>query len=266
MSGWAMAAAVAGDYLLGNKQARQGNRYDYQYGGKNLRRDWRFAKKLGLTPQEFYGAGQPGGQVSGSGQVMGNASYAQDAIQAQLGRQTQLDIAQIQKDTATEVAEIQTGQQQKDLDQRIREFEDVTKPLAMKKLQIQEKELEKLTHDIATADPAFVRALQLLKMGPDNMVASFIATKYGVSDPREFVKLPVAIKEALIEEMIGSSAKTRREIEGIIDMLYSKFIGSSDDSGITLGDGKAKGYLNQGVHDPTMQSWDRDPNYPQRLP
>lgn len=222
---------------------REGHRMDNRYYHYRESLDWRKAVARGLTPQEYYGAGAPGNPgPSGGAQVLGNmAAQAAQANKVLLGNvmatamsnRTALEQTRIQGQTARDVAKIQTGQQQRDLDQRIKEYQTIHLPLARQKLKMQEKEYEVLVNNVATSDPAYKRAITLLSMGSDNMVATFIAKKYGLNDPKDFRTLSEEDREKMLTEMIAASAKTRREIIGIFDQVKKMFFGGPP----TLGDG-----------------------------
>lgn len=215
---------------------RKGHRLDNRYYHQREALDWRKAVARGLTPQEYYGAGAPGNPgPSGGAAVLGNMAAQSmasgKAFKAQLlatsmQNETAIEQSHIAADAQRDVANIKAGQDQKGLDQRIVEYENIHLPAAQAKLKITREELKKVVNDVQTSEPAFRRMMALLQAGPENMKATMVLEKYGVRDPHDVNKLSPALREALLTEMIAVSAKLRPEIEGLINFLYDKFIGT----------------------------------------
>lgn len=226
----AQIAAAAGekavDYNLGRKNTKYGLQKEFKYYKKYDQYDFNQAMARGLTPWEYYGGPASSGSGPSSPQsTLGNSvdkGAISDAAIASQQMKTQLGVAEIQKESAENVARIQTGQQQKDLDLRIREYKNIHLPQAARKMKLDEQQLKILTNQAATSDPIYQRAIKLLSMGPDNMVASFIAKKYGLNDPNEFDQLSEEMREAMLTEMISASGSIRRELIALFDELLKR--------------------------------------------
>ena len=213
--------------LHGNDVARAGHRLDNKYYLRRMKKSWTFAKSIGLTPQEFFGSGasNPGGP-SGAGQVLGNMANQSGqataaAVQAELDRQTDLEKTRIQTDAQKDVAKIQTGQQQRDLDQRIKEYTEVTLPKAAAELKVRAADLAVRINEIATSDKSFVKWKLLNQMGTENMRATSIMYKHGLEDLSLDTVNELSEQEykALMAELLAAGSVVNREVKGAKGVL-----------------------------------------------
>ena len=216
--------------IMGERRAKRDARSLLRYGHERdnqafLGREaalWSRAKARGLTPQEYYGSPVAGqGGPSGGAQVLGNvASQAyvtsrratSEAMQAEADRQVQ----RRGQDTQLEIAKIQAGQQQRSLDQVVREYENVTLPKAAKELKVREADLKVRLNEIATSAPAFVKQKILLQMGVENTQQTIILRKYGLDDldQSSIDKLTSDEIESLLGELFAAGSYLNKEIEG----------------------------------------------------
>ncbi len=211
--------------------------------------DWRVAKQRGLTPQEFYGSSAAGGAgSSGGAQILGNSHDRQQSIQAdqaqqsqerQKDRTTQLQQTQMQTQAQIQTAEIaagQSGQNVKlqtdtqrysaDLQNAIatknyklanQKLQTIDKPKLLAELNINSKQLQKLSNEIATSTPAFTLYMKKLSMGVDNMMVEFLQHSYGVdiTNPKSVQSMSAAERAAFINHTAAIQSNVFKEAAGI---------------------------------------------------
>lgn len=211
--------------------------YDIENAAALERRamEWNFAdKKLGLTPQEFYGAPAAGGAPSGSGaQVLGNQAQQQaqqlaqmayesdqkdkDRATAERGQDVQLATAELQSQSQIASSSIaananilgsqlnaQTAASRLDFDKSTQER--VTIPKLAAELEISEAELQKRLNEVANSDPEYVRQLNSARLGVENSIQQVILSEYGVdlTQPETITKLDPEARVKLLLELFGA--------------------------------------------------------------
>ena len=228
------------------KWIRKGNRLDRIHQKKSEMQMWRRAQQRGLTAQEYYGSSAAGGVSSPTGntQVLGNnitqnevlakqqqfeaeqnhldrlASMGQTAMQTQ----AQKDVAETSAGATVESAEISADVQRLhaqikrgELDLNTRQLEEIALPAAEANLKLTRQQVLKVTNEVATSTPEFLRAMKILSMSAENLVATIMVNGMSVdpTDPNEVKKLPPRARSKLLVEMIGLQSATYREATGI---------------------------------------------------
>lgn len=231
---------------VNGKWVRKANRLDRIHQKSSEMQMWRRAKQRGLTAQEYYGSSAAGGVSSptGNAQVMGNnltalqeQAKAQqfEAEQNQLDRMAQLGTAAISADATKESAKTSAGAtvesaeisadvqqlhaqiKQGELDLNTRQFEEIALPAAQANLKLTRQQILKVTNEVATSTPEFLRAMKILSMSAENLVATIMVNGMPVdpTDPDQIKKLPASSRSKLLTEMIGLQSATYREATGI---------------------------------------------------
>jgi hypothetical protein len=243
---WIGPTITAGAALLGNERSndaaadladegyaasREGMKYGNELDMKNQRKMFRFRIKQGLkhgmTPYEMFmgPAAGAGGGTTGSGATLGNAASQQAVQQAEIQHQSaqqqmqiigNLAATKMQNDTQKEVAEITTGQQKKELEQRKVEYENIHLPKAAAELKISAEELKISSNNAVMSTPKNQWQKIMYQMGPDNVMQSMIMEKYDVRlgdgsvenlSPEEFGSMMI--------ELIGTKSHLRAELSGL---------------------------------------------------
>lgn len=214
--------------------------------------DWNMAQSRGLTPQEFYGSPAAGGSAGVAGSSLGNSLSSQAMARRQLGfqasenekdRQNKKDIAEIQagatrysSDQSSGASRYSTQIQQLIAGNRLKFDEQVYKtislPGAQAELNLTKKQTEKVVNEIATTDPKFLKAMKLLSMGTENMVATMVANSSGidVTDPKQLMKLTERERSTLLATMIAAGGHTRKEMEGLMELVKGLFMNTENPS------------------------------------
>ena len=210
------------------------------------RERWEYMEGKGLTPQEITGSGL-GGAGATSGQNLGNMeSLARNQLakaqEKKVGKelQTQLDIAKIGADAQRDVANIQTGQQQRQLEvQKGKIAQEIA--IAWDKQDISRKQLDlavdQWNTDKEPRTAAFILYKTALTMGTENLIVSGMYNffkQYGIDllspdgkiEPEPFVKA--------IELLQSQRAKTRPEFEFLKEEITDGLI-RVQESGRTIG-------------------------------
>ena len=204
----------------------------------------------GLTPQEMFGspAAGSGGGTTGSGATLGNQASAQSIASKQLRQQqemqyqtlgvqaaTQLMQTEMQTDAQRDVAKIGAGAtvesaeisaavqqarnliEQGRLDLDTRNYEEVTLKAAAENLKLTKQQTLKATNEVATSNPKFIRAMKILTMSAENLIATVMVNgqPVDVTDPQQLSKMTVAQKSKLLNGLIAMSSHSFRESSGI---------------------------------------------------
>lgn len=217
---------------LGNSldMANQKEMFDYRIDA---------AKEHGLTDYEaFMGpSASGGGGTTGSGNVLGNTQNArqmaqqartQELTQKALDRNTSLQQTKMQTDAQVKTAEIAAGQAKyntdsnfimnsRNLDQKRKEYLEVTVPKAAAQLKLTNAQAEKALNEAITSTPKFVKFMQMLKMGTDNVLATAIQNFKGVNlvDPKSVSKLSIDDKQDIIQQILSIQSGTYKNVQGI---------------------------------------------------
>jgi hypothetical protein len=190
---------------ISNKEDERFARRDYQY---RLREQ----QKLGLTPQEMQGLGNPGATGSG-GTVMGNMfsqqeaqrnQMAQQARENQLDRMNELARQKIQSDAQVQAAGISSAP-----------------GMAMARLAAAKlpAELEILANQRWRTDPQTVWKELGYKMGPENVNQVLALAGVGINSLEEIDDLtPKQAREALMRVAVFGG-KIAPEARGVIELL-----------------------------------------------
>jgi hypothetical protein len=225
----------------------RGLRWEHDYYKGRAEYDWRKAQKRGLTPQEFYGSPAAGQTPqSGATQTLGNAASQENITRQQIGADVGMQMAQL--GNQVDIAEIGADAQKYSADQNLKAaeissgrhlegtkyaadkafegimekiqfdemvFKKVTLPQAAKVLRKTEQEIQKLINDVATSDPAFVRMLKLMTMGPDNVLSLVMSSGVtDISDPEQLKALDHKQRAVLIEGMMAINSRVGKELAG----------------------------------------------------
>ena len=207
---------------------------------------WEFMEGKGLTPQEISGSGVSGAGAT-SGQNLGNMeSLARNQLakaqEKKVGKelQTQLDIAKIGADAQRDVANIQTGQQQRQLEvQKGKIAQEIA--IAWDKQDISRKQLnlavDQWNTDKKPRTAAFILYKTALTMGTENLIVSGMYNFFkqhgidllspdGKIEPEPFVKA--------IELLQSQRASTRPEFEFLKEEITDGLI-RVQEAGRTIG-------------------------------
>ena len=210
------------------------------------RNRWEYMEGKGLTPQEIAGSGVSGAGAT-SGQNLGNMeSLAKNKLAREEAKktskqlQTQLDIAKIGAKAQTDVANIQTGQQQRQLEvQKGKIAQEIA--IAWDKQDISRKQLElavdQWNTDKEPRTAAFILYRTALTMGTENLIVSGMYNFFkqhgidllspdGKIEPEPFVKA--------IELLQSQRAKTRPEFEFLKEEITDGLI-RVQEAGRTIG-------------------------------
>ena len=204
----------------------------------------------GLTPQEMFGspAAGAGGGTTGSGQTLGNQASAQSIASKQLRQQqqmqyqtlgvqaaTQLQQTKMQTDAQRDVAKIGAGAtvesaeisaavqdarnliESRRLDLDTRRYEEVTVKAAAENLKLTKQQTLKVTNEVATSKPDFLRAMKILTMSAENLIATVMVNgqPVDVTDRQKLSKMTVAQKSKLLNGLIAMQSHSYRESSGI---------------------------------------------------
>lgn len=280
-------SGVAGAYL-GNKinpQQQQFSREDYgwqlgadrQSARKMERFNWDQAQARGLTAQEFYGSPAAGNTgTSSTSAVLGNSADTANQIQQQqnmefvqraLDRDTQIEQSTIQADAQRDVAEINAGVQRRgqDINEQIqrgrleldtRSFEEVAKPQAAEVLKLTEQQTLEQVNKVATSDPAFIRAMKVLTMSAENLVASILVNgqeidpldrgqllKLSPEDRAQLLTTMVAMGSASFRESSGIQAKASEVLQVFLSASERKIARNAGKKPAEMSDAEAKAYI-----------------------
>ena len=228
------------------QQIQMGNALDLQNQKDMFDYRISYGKALGMTNYEMMmgPAAGAGGGTTGSGQTLGNSASAVNQAKMQADTATrenranraagiiqtamQTDAQKYAADRAAGAtigsAEISAGVQQArnvieqgKLDLASREFEQATLPAAQENLRLTEQQVKKATNDVATSTPEFLRAMKILTMSAENLIATIMVNgqPVDVTDPKQLSKLSVSERAKLLTAMIGASSHTYRESTGI---------------------------------------------------
>lgn len=214
--------------------------------------------EMGLTPYEMFvggGAAGAGAGTSNSAATLGNMSASahsvatQQRAQAKLqqrentaNRITQLMQTQMQTDAQKAVARTQVEGQKEvagihtksdqliagnrlDLDRD--RYENIAVPQAQEALKWTEQKTLHEINKVATSDPKFIKALKVMTMSSENLLATAIVNgqEYDISDPKSMLKMPDQERRELITGLIAVNSHLFREATGI----QQKFAQSLDD-------------------------------------
>jgi hypothetical protein len=193
---------------------------------------YKFGRRKGMTPTELLGNG--GGMSGTAGgaatSTLGNQAAASEMQQNQLRMTlgTELAKTRMQTDAQRDIAEMQAGvtRRGQDITQsiedkkllfKVREFEEVTLPQAAETLKLTEQQTLKQINDVATSTPEFLRAMKLLTMSAENLLATFLINgqPYDITDPKALAKMSHEERSALLTTMVGVTSHTYREATGI---------------------------------------------------
>ena len=257
---------------MGHEMANLGHALDQKHYFEREAELWKRGQERGLTPQEYYGSPAPGvGGPSGAANVLGNMAtqtgVARSQIMAQLGNQmgqmalqkrgqdidlektkimagAQKESAGISADATVYSAEIQKQIAQNRLKFDDRTYRNISLPGAQLNMQKTRKETENIINNIATSHPKFVKAMKLLSMGPENMAASMVVNAAGIdiTSPESMQKVPEKKRRDVLAAMLAAGSVTRKETEGIIELITGKggSVAEDNPSYPTLGIGTPK--------------------------
>ncbi len=235
---WATAGAAIGGAVLGGAAtdygSRRGASRDYKYYRKTAEYDWQMASDRGLTAQEFYGSPASGGSMgSANTQTLGNqyglqAKAAADRIQENVQRDKDRAVQERGQDTQKEIAEIQTGSQQRVAGQNIemqqkrltfdeKVYRETTLPAAAASINKTVHETKKLVNDIVTSTPKFLRMMKIMTMSADNSLSLATQNMMGIdiSDAKQLQSLSPDKKQKLLSALISLKSNASIEFQGV---------------------------------------------------
>lgn len=241
------AKANKNGVILGNQLdlANQKEMFDYRIDR---------AMGNGLTAWEaFLGpAGGGGGGTTGSGAQLGNGGSQavqqsrmlnQQLIENQKDRQNQVNLAQIQGQTARDVAKInqdstlgaseisaEASRYAADLKNAIesgklkldqRNFEEVIIPQAAAQLDITKKELEKKINEVATSTPEWQTMMKKLSMGAENLYIEYVIQLTGIdpTKPETVKNASETARKRFTSLLAAFSSKAFSEAAGLSEFL-----------------------------------------------
>ena len=132
---------------------------------------------------------------------------------AETGAQATRDAAEIH----AEVARAQNQVRQGELDLKTREYEEIMVPAAAAKLNLTEQQVKHEANKVATSTPEFLRAMKILTMSAENLLATVLVNgqPVDVTDPKNLAKLSVADRAKLVTTLVGVTSRSYREATGI---------------------------------------------------
>ena len=245
--------------ILGNEMDLQNQKdmYDFRLGRM---------RGAGLTPVEMFGspASGAGGGTTGSGATLGNA--ASSLAQARMQQSTQAntayqieglkaitnlaqtkmetdaskEVAGISAEATTDAADISAGATRysvdinaalkaRDLTRLEKELNQVKIPQLAADLKISEQELRIKMNEVATSDPKFVKMLQVMKMGKDNVLTQFLMERHNVdiTDGNAIRNMSKKQKMAFVQDMAAYNSIAFQQVSGIREAT-EKYIGDFD--------------------------------------
>lgn len=272
----AAGASKIVDRHFARQDVKRGFSLENKYGMKRERLMWLRAQSRGLTPQEYYGSPASGGSFpSGGAQTLGNASMQSTPLfmemmnrekdRAMIGRGQDIELqkTQIQADAAKYSADQTSGAtreaaqtnamaslyasqiQELVANNRLRfdekQYREIHLPGARQNLELTKAQTQKAINEIATSDAKFVSAIKMLTMGTENMVATLIAKEAGIdlADPKTFTSMDKEKRKAVISAMIGAGGHSRKEIEGLFQLIEGN-VGTIGDRPPSLGAGNSE--------------------------
>ena len=268
MTGLGQGAGYAGAGLvgsvLGNKYAsgrrrstksmirdiRMGHQLESEELFRRSEYDWKKAQERGLTPQEYYGSPASGGNPapSGSAGILGNqrsqeqkleTDMVNDSIQRGMDRATTLGVAEIQKQSAENVAEISAGAtiesteikaavdkvrneiMQGELDLRTREFQEIALKTAAAQLKISEQELNIKINEVANTMHEYNRLQFLMRLGVDNTIQNTILARFKVdpTDRKSIEDMDPKEYKALLGALLAADSAIGKNAESIMQLI-----------------------------------------------
>lgn len=244
-AGFGFAGSLLGT-VMGNRMDMSNQRKMYDYRIKS-------GLAHGMTPYEMFtgGAAGAGGGTTGTGQTLGNSASQLAQQTMQLGQQQQeneknreneIAKAEIQAETAKEVASIQSGatryssdqsaqasRYQADTNKQIADnklkldrerFQYIDLPQAAAQLDLTKAQLSKTINEVATSHKDFVLYMKKLSMGLDNMVAEYLQGNYGfdVTKPETYPGSEKRRKE-LLGFLLAIQSGTLKNVEGLKELI-----------------------------------------------
>lgn len=225
--------------------ARRGAKRDYRYYKKRDAYDWARARERGLSPQEFYGSPAAGNTPdSANTQVLGNQSTALMQMAGQLGseavqkakdRKNAKEIAKIQSEATMYAAdqsrqasqdqvvgniavqELQNVVQNRQIDLKERELEEISLKAAEQNIQLTKKQIQLAANEIANTAPDWVKKRIIMQMGVDNSLQTFILARHKInlSKPEDIQNMTDEQYQEVLTTLLGYNSAIGKELRGL---------------------------------------------------